>query len=389
MNTRRAFTLVELLTVIVIIGILATLVTLAVAGALRSAKKGRMAWEMDQISRELEHYKAEFGEYPPDFFDNEALVRHVKKRWPRYDLPSPPSGYPGTPADYQADLIRRAIGNVYGNNQDVYTPALRTEWGVTTTIGFTGSDAYSPLISLCFWLGGFPDKEGKFVGFDADPEAPFGRGTDAMNSANNNAINYGQTTITRVTIRMPDKSNMMELTVNKDVFFVGAGTNNGMIPCVVSRIGSDQVVPIVYFRGSADGGKDAYLYTASTGPTLKNINFSGLRDGTGSTRGLSDVSGWYESGFAVPYARGGNPFGGSPTEPDVIWCESTKYQLIHPGLDAHFGNQGTQSGSGGDPFNRNLFRSLEAGADANNLGAQDLDNMTNFSSYKELKSILP
>ena len=157
MNTKRAFTLVEILTVIVIISILATLTVLAVAGAMRASKRAKIGWEMSQISMALEQYKNEFGEYPPDLFDVEAVVRHVKKRWPRLNWAALNAGVLPSSMDAEAQLIRNAINQTYK--------------AYDSRVDFTQSNA--PLGALALWLGGFPNADGKLSGFFADPENPF------------------------------------------------------------------------------------------------------------------------------------------------------------------------------------------------------------------------
>ncbi len=63
---RRAFTLVELLTIIVIIGILASL-TVSVAGiASRRSKVSRTQAELARLDLAIREYKARYGFYPPD-----------------------------------------------------------------------------------------------------------------------------------------------------------------------------------------------------------------------------------------------------------------------------------------------------------------------------------
>ncbi len=63
---RRAFTLVELLTIIVIIGILASL-TVGVAGiASRRSKVSRTQAELARLDLAIREYKARYGFYPPD-----------------------------------------------------------------------------------------------------------------------------------------------------------------------------------------------------------------------------------------------------------------------------------------------------------------------------------
>ena len=135
-RARRAFTLVELLTVIVIIGILAGLVTAAAIRVQGTVKKTAHALELKQLEMALHAYKERFGEFPPDGgtpTENEALFkRHVRKAFPRCDA--------------------NAAWVSYGQALNL-----------------------NPQTSLTFWLGGIPDS-GSFTGFSADPTNPFKTG---------------------------------------------------------------------------------------------------------------------------------------------------------------------------------------------------------------------
>jgi hypothetical protein len=239
------------------------------------------------------------------------------------------------------------------------------------------------LASSCIWLGGFPDREGKFVGFSADPEAPFGRRV-SDGTVNCGYGSYSYYRYDDVVIGTPDKKVMLELTVNKNVYF--AGQADSFFPCIVSRIGSDKVVPIVYFRGRTDGGSTAYTYLFGPAPNYNSLKYF---DFSNTGRGLPDVSDWNTLGVAVPYAKSGDPFapGSNMYNFNVSWCEPTKYQLIHPGLDARFGVADPVGSV--TPFHQVLFRSLASRAVGNKIGLPDLDNITNFSGSKELKSVLP
>ena len=331
MKTKRAFTLVEILVVIVIIGILVTLVAVAVSGAMRQAKRGRIAIEMSQIAMALERYKAEFGEYPPDMFDDEALVRHVKKRWPRLDL----AERTGTEIPEQATWIRERINDAYGKNVNFA--------GTGTSTGGN----LSSLGALALWLGGFCNVDDRLSGFGADPEDPFFT-TDVANNTQRKDWVF-------------DKKNLIDGEVgnNKNVRFIGYGSGGDNVVPVIGNDIRDVFVPVVYFRGLSSGGHEAYLIAdknhAKSGQ-VKQFDFSDA-----------------DLGFCVPYAEEKNG--------EIIkWKNPTTFQLIHPGLDGKFGEPAPE-----DPTKAPL-RIITSGA---NIGPQDLDDLTNFSDYKELKSILP
>jgi len=329
MNTKRAFTLVEILTVIVIISILAALVTLAVAGAIRSAKRAKIGWEMSQIAMALELYKGEFGEYPPDMFDIDAVVSHAKSRWPLLDfslLPGYPGGSVPLTRQQEALLIQRAITQTY----QTYHPS----------VDFTQTNA--PLAALALWLGGFPNSDGKLSGFGANPANPFD-----------------------VTTGYDGKAFLDLELGGKRVRIYNPPNGGPPIPVIGNEI-RDVFVPIVYFKGKSSGGPDAY------NPLQQVV--------TDHQSGSLDDP---QYDWCFPYAdtvtrnAGGNITGGT-------WKNPTKYQLIHPGLDGKFGKRRTSQNT--LPGALNAVRVISTG---DNVDAQDLDNIMNFSDYKELKSILP
>ena len=79
----RGFTLVELLVVIGIIALLMALFTGAVMWAVNAARRTRMGVEIAALQEAIEKYKTKTGDYPPNFRDYNAVVRHVRTRYPR------------------------------------------------------------------------------------------------------------------------------------------------------------------------------------------------------------------------------------------------------------------------------------------------------------------
>jgi hypothetical protein len=279
--------------------------------------------QMAQSAMALERYKAEFGEYPPDMFDDDALVRHVRKRWPRYAAPN-------------AEGIRQAISAAYASAETVYT------------VDFTNANSHSSLGALALWLGGFPNSDGKLSGFYADPENPFIR----VDNADDRAQHDGKVFID---------------------WEIGQGKNVRTADFNVPVVGTEvrgEFVPIVYFRGRAGGGDVAYNHEVQHFD-FTNPNCPGPDCPPGCTPNFPAPD-CLRVGVAVPYVEGRGP---SPNN-IIRWKNPTTYQLIHPGLDGRFG-VGT------------ALRFINPGTGDAGIGLHDLDNLTNFSDYKELRSILP
>lgn len=74
-SARRAFTLIELLTVIAIIGILAAILIPTVSSVRVSANKAKTKVQFNQWAAAIESFRSEYGYYPA--FDASALVNPV------------------------------------------------------------------------------------------------------------------------------------------------------------------------------------------------------------------------------------------------------------------------------------------------------------------------
>ena len=141
---RQAFTLVELLVVIVIIGILIALLVPTIGRALKRTRDAQMGFEISGLANAIEAYKIEVGDYPPDFGgkvpdDQIKLATHLQRAFRFRNAKSAPP---------QGDMI-----------------------------DLRGLD---PAEALVFWLGGFSgDKK-----FPLAKREPFAIGTGLVKGTN-------------------------------------------------------------------------------------------------------------------------------------------------------------------------------------------------------------
>lgn len=179
-TTRPGFTLVELLMVIIIIGILAGLLIVAVGPAIGTANTAVVKAEINQLDVALNNYRDTYGSLPPtmvtwgdstsspfsgnstveSLYDEnqkqQRFVRHVRKAFPRY----------------RADWL--------GMGGTIYNVTKFPKGGsyVLENCDLKTMDAAEALV---FWLGGMPkiwkandeEYEVELTGFSKDPANPF------------------------------------------------------------------------------------------------------------------------------------------------------------------------------------------------------------------------
>ena len=293
--SRGGFTLVELLVVIVIIGLLAGLTTTVVVGSRHSVRAAVVSTMEAQLSIALDEYKNRYGEYPPDFSDQVAVERHLKKRWPRYEV---------TYAEFLEDVdlgCRLSSGGYARNPSNLPASGLAKD-----LVGFHVWNIREHISAILFWLGGLPDENGVPSGFYASPKYPLG-------IVRTNNITY---------ISRPDRAKREKplfLCDRKDIGAFGY-VNEGSVS-VFSRLDGttlDSGTTTEYIPGYCQGDLPIVYFSPSPNAPY----------GTKSIRvNLND-----QTSDAVPYAKGLSADGAS-----VDWYEANRFQLIHPGVDGLFG----------------------------------------------------
>lgn len=153
-SPRSAFTLVELLIVVVVIGMLLALLVPAVGRARQKANEARVTAEIKQLESAIVAFKNEFGIEPPSRFviglnqamwdanpESKAIARRI---WPQMDF-----------------SMSGGIGVAYP-----------TAWGTGLP---AGSNAVGIKAGEClmFFLGGVFDTNNAPIGFSKNPSQPF------------------------------------------------------------------------------------------------------------------------------------------------------------------------------------------------------------------------
>jgi len=135
---RSGFTLVELLVVIVILAMLASLVTVAASRAMTAARNAAMKAEIDMLHMAIMNYKNEYGSFPPAIATivntgTDAASKHLQRLFPRLSasdaaLQARCLPYLNTGSTFPAATAitpdTALVAWLFGFNDDVQSPVL-------------------------------------------------------------------------------------------------------------------------------------------------------------------------------------------------------------------------------------------------------------------------
>ncbi|MCA9032256.1 MAG: type II secretion system protein [Planctomycetaceae bacterium] len=332
---RGAFTLVELMIVIVIIAILMSFLLVGVNGALKSARRVTCTVEISNLDNAVNEFQREYGVAPPSF-----IILYETGEGTGGMPPDPSWGVDtSTPfavasgnVDQYRRLSRSAIRSIWPQYNFVQDVDINGDGDTTDVFILNGAEC------LAFFLGGVDDRGATTTndhgvnwqptGFAANPQTPFAPSTVVSNR------------------RGPFMEN---LDGNRFVDSDGDG-----FPEYLDAL-PDQTQPLQYFS-SYDG----------TGYRPRGIDgVAGNSDDESSV--ATFVSHYIKANGA---GSGADP---APTSPSTSWNPKS-FQIISAGFDFEFGSGGIYQEDGSFPSAGSETYASSVVRDT----AHESDNITNF-----------
>jgi prepilin-type N-terminal cleavage/methylation domain-containing protein len=331
-----AFTLLELLIAIAIIGILASLILTVAGSANTKAKNAQVTVDIKDLEKGIAAFKQRFGVEPPSriFLYEQAAgwtnagdpnaarsMGIIRQIWPQFDFTY--SAYPGNQIDINGD-------------------GLYTGDGFTNTA--TGAIALAGSECLVFFLGGVPSSLYQNPTNLANPGpllfggAPAGFSTNPADPFNVTVSGTGNATIRTV------------VGTNRERFTEFDASRLLLLKPPITPAGQPHTMNA--YMDTLPGQQQPYFYLSSYGGQGYDVAHE-LPAGPAGNQTFADV-----------YRQG--PAGSTSASPSPPW-NANSFQIISPGFDQQYGLGGEYEQ--GDP------KGLLIGT-----RTAERDNITNFSS---------
>jgi prepilin-type N-terminal cleavage/methylation domain-containing protein len=320
------FTIVEMLVVIAVIGVIASITIPTIYGAVLRAKRGAHKLEVDTIADAVEKYKNKYGDYPPDGSSWAVMERHLRKAFPQI-------------LQSELNLLNPATLSSQGWANDPWTPAAGVIAGIRNDYDRRFGRVMDPAEALVFFLGGF----------SSDPQRPFtGQGGPFVvtGAASGQTLQYNGSRANafyefnagRLTTQVVSGGNFEFLASNDEVNYHGETPD--LLPVYLAN-GSDinRSAPIVYFDRRSywlDVSLPAVgALPASPSPTSNYYQCAPL--------GASTSSSGREYGSIRPLISDAKRLPPTPMignqPPTLLFMEEKKFQVISPGVDGFYGGR--------------------------------------------------
>jgi prepilin-type N-terminal cleavage/methylation domain-containing protein len=315
---RRAFTLTELLIVIAIIGVLASLITAAAVNAMRNARRARVLLEIKSISGALESFNTELNSYPPNGMNDgsttgPALLTKASSAFERAAKGAFPRINP------QELSVFRALAG------DLSAPSAVTDAGTLVGSGLSAGEA------LYFWLGGF----------SSDAQFPLsGPGGPSFIDGDVEVFENRQP-------RYEFDFGRLGPRVDGELDY----DNVRSIAYSINMNGVTQNRRINLWRYYADGSEQAYVYfdASRQRPAQYDMPAYDL-----------DVAEFADEALIFPLVQlRAGATGAASGARNLTFANHKKFQILHPGLDDAWGNFA--------PMGPELPRTFVADGEAENL----------------------
>lgn len=296
-RVRQGFTLIEVLTVIAIIGILVGLLLPAISAARRYVAQNAIVFDVQTLGNAIDQYNSKYGDYPPDGSNRSTFERHFRKAFPN-----------------MAATEFQILYSVSNNTSGV---------GVGLAPGDTVMD---PAEALVFCLGGFSD----------DPVHPFTGNGGPLSQVPGVTPAVWQYNVDRSNPIYDFKQSQLTLFVdqaanrtisNDEGLLSNSPADNDLLP--VYRPGGQQA-PFVYF----DNRTYSFAYGSSY---FFNVYYAPAVGGYARPYKSDDVN------TNVPGPAASNNV--SVRDAYVRYANDSSFQIISAGLDDNYGGVAQQSGA--------------------------------------------